>query len=271
MTSVDGVDMQGSIGMFALIGFALVGCDVENTTGTPVIDFGVVLRDAAADVRQMPQDVLEPAPILDSAMHQDARPSTMDMSGTLMDAFVPTHPDAGSNLPVDAMVADDALAGDAARVEDAAGSLDAGLIRDAASPVDAAPIVDVNRPADAALITPDSDILDADAGHGDGMVDGGAMEMSICPAATHFVGEFAEWCGKVDVHRPQGGVWVIDGDCNTGCGQAPLAYCRKFWPEAGHAIEVEVSPENKPFTTARCIEEHLRPGHTQFVCCAPNE
>ena len=244
---------------YTLIAVSLlsVGCDSDGEPADLMVDARVIPRDAARmDMQPSAMD----AEMHDGALAADMA-SVSDVGETMEDSVAP--------------LADTSVLEDASASIDAASLRDAGAQRDAAPDVDAAPLVDASVIADA------DDIADA-ARMGDAGVDAevaadaevpdvGAAVMAICPSTAYPVGEFAEWCGKVNVHRPLDGDWAVDADCNSGCGQNPLNYCRELWPETNLAIEIGVSPEDKPFATAGCRVEHRRPGQTQYVCCAPNE
>ena len=111
--------------------------------------------------------------------------------------------------------------------------------------------------------------LDASDAADSGQTQGG------CGLGDIQLGEFATWVGKVNVHRPTGGVWEVDADCATGGGTNTLEYCKKFWPSATGLVHLNaVTPENKPFTQAggqapTCGGLWLQPGVDQYSCCRP--
>ena len=239
----------------------LVGCSDKSTSGDSARDAALQIRDArvmmSAEDAQMdrPQDgQVRPSDVIDMG--------TMDVR---VDASRRDEPDASS--PVERL---DAGLPDAA--VDAMLGLPDAMIDMTTGPIDAA--------VDAAVIDAGADVPDAsmiDLGAPDAEADDmafapldagvDAMNLPVCPAGTRRVGEYAEWCGKVNVHRAVGGPWAVDADCRSGCGQARLPYCQKFWPETNQVVEIMVSEENKPFATAACREEHLRRGSVQFACC----
>jgi hypothetical protein len=93
-----------------------------------------------------------------------------------------------------------------------------------------------------------------------------------CPEDTVLVGQFATWCGKVNVYTdPKTGSWMIDKNCNSGCNSAGVKYCNKYYPSAKKVVQIDVSEEKKPFMTAGCKIEYPHKGQNQFACCAPAE
>jgi len=95
-------------------------------------------------------------------------------------------------------------------------------------------------------------------------------EPSACSEGNVLVGQFATWCGKVNVHTdPVTGEWMVDDNCVSGCNVGGVDYCQKFYPETSEIVEIEVSPEDKPFTSAGCSVEFPDSGGAQFACCAP--
>ena len=241
------------------------GSEVTPSSGMP--DAFLVLRDAAPmDVSPGPDDRGVDSSV-DSATAIDSAPRPMDQAVIETDLAL----DGGPTLDQSVTVSDSTIAGDA-RPMDLALAVDATPDVNVPAP-DAAPDMDVPVPdaaPDANVSAPDGAVAQADMSADASAPDAAPPAPSVCPEDTRLVGEYAEWCGKVDVHRSVGGEWLVDGDCNSGCGQQQLPYCRKFWPEASAVVEIPVSPEDKPFTTARCLELVPRRGSIQFACCAPN-
>jgi len=98
------------------------------------------------------------------------------------------------------------------------------------------------------------------------------VQPDVCKEGLELVGEFAIWCGKVNVHtNPLTGVWEVDGDCKSGCNDKGLNYCKKFYPSASQVVKIDVSPDKKPFATAGCADQAPHPGKDQYACCAPAE
>ncbi len=137
-------------------------------------------------------------------------------------------------------------------------------LADAAS--DAAPDAAPDALADAAPDAASDALADAAPEADQGLAD--ASSTDLCPAGHQLVGEFARWCGKVNVHRGVGQAWVVDADCASGCGVGGLDYCRRFWPAAAVIVAADLSPEAKPFATAQCREVFMHRGIDQFGCCA---
>jgi len=93
-------------------------------------------------------------------------------------------------------------------------------------------------------------------------------EESVCGPGQELLGQFATWCGKVNVHTdPWTGEWLPDDGCKAGCNIKDLSYCQKYYPGAEEVVEIAVSPEEKPFFTAGCMIEYPKPGQHQFACC----
>jgi hypothetical protein len=95
--------------------------------------------------------------------------------------------------------------------------------------------------------------------------------LDACPVDMVLVGQFATWCGKVNVHTDlQTGSWVTDDDCKSGCIDGGVEYCNTCYPKASvkKVVEIDVSKEKKPFMTAGCNIEYPHPGQKQFACCA---
>ena len=91
---------------------------------------------------------------------------------------------------------------------------------------------------------------------------------ATCPDGMQLLGEFATWCGKVNVHMsPATGMWSKDDDCKSGCNDDDVNYCQKYWPGAEEVVEISVSPVDKPFFNAGCKDEFPHPGKKQFACC----
>jgi hypothetical protein len=90
-----------------------------------------------------------------------------------------------------------------------------------------------------------------------------------CPEGTRPAGEYARWCGKVNLHRDWDGDWVADPDCNSGCNVGGLNYCQRFWPDSTEVVGIEVTPYEKPFETGGCRAVTPGPGTSQAVCCVP--
>ena len=92
---------------------------------------------------------------------------------------------------------------------------------------------------------------------------------AACPAGTNLLGQYATWCGKVNVHT-QGTAWVSDSDCSSGCNIHTVNYCQKFWPGAT-VQQVLPAPTSdlKPFKTGGCANTYPSIGHAQYACCAP--
>jgi hypothetical protein len=110
------------------------------------------------------------------------------------------------------------------------------------------------------------DVAESDVGQPQDAGEPGAS----CPESMELVGQFAIWCGKVNVHiDPESGLWVTDDDCKSGCLEKDLAYCQELYPTSLAIIELPVSPEQKPFMTAGCQSEAPNTGKSQFGCCAP--
>jgi hypothetical protein len=98
----------------------------------------------------------------------------------------------------------------------------------------------------------------------------GEAPAGVCPDGMENLGEFAIWCGKVNVHNdPDTGMWMKDDDCKSGCNDKDVAYCQKYWPGAMQSVEINVTPVPKPFHNAGCQVEYLNPGKKQFACCGP--
>ena len=90
-----------------------------------------------------------------------------------------------------------------------------------------------------------------------------------CPAGTDLVGQYATWCGKVNVHT-QGSSWVPDSDCSSGCNINTVNYCKRFWPGATvQQVLPAPSSDTKPFQTAGCNRSYPAVGQAQYACCAP--
>jgi hypothetical protein len=93
---------------------------------------------------------------------------------------------------------------------------------------------------------------------------------SVCSEGNVLVGEFATWCGKVNVHTdPATGQWMTDDNCTSGCNVNGIGYCLEYYPETVEIVETDVSPEDKPFMNAGCMVEYLKPGSKQYACCGP--
>ena len=90
-----------------------------------------------------------------------------------------------------------------------------------------------------------------------------------CGTGYKMVGQFATWCGKVNVHTVSGGSWKVDSDCKSGCGLNTVTYCQKFWSTATKVVSVPVDSTLKPFTTAGCATVYMSRGGNQYACCAP--
>lgn len=95
----------------------------------------------------------------------------------------------------------------------------------------------------------------------------GAAGASSCPSGGRELGQVAYWCSKVNVHTTSSG-WQTDVDCVSGCNEAPLAYCRKFWPESFSYEPIPLSSKLKPFNWRDCANVEYQPGETQYLCCA---
>lgn len=107
--------------------------------------------------------------------------------------------------------------------------------------------------------------------------DAGVPLTNPCAGGT-FVGEFATWSGKVNVHRAVTGSvaapWSVDTDCNSGANVNTVDYCKKFFPTTTKLVQYPApNAELKPFTEAgappKCGKEWPDPGQVQFGCCAP--
>jgi hypothetical protein len=91
---------------------------------------------------------------------------------------------------------------------------------------------------------------------------------AVCPDGLELLGEFATWCGKVNVHTDAlTGVWMPDEKCTAGCNVGGVAYCQELYAGAAEIVEVPPSPEMKPFMTAGCQEEYPNQGKNQYACC----
>ena len=98
----------------------------------------------------------------------------------------------------------------------------------------------------------------------------GVCDGKFCGAGT-VVGEYSEWCGKVDVHNG-GGIsttWAADSDCQSGCNQPGVTYCQKFFPTATSFVEIPVDRVLKPFGTQACNVAYTAQGVTEYACCGP--
>ena len=249
----------------------LFGCNQDGASD-PARDLGGVPRDGAAlDALQVPGDSAVDARSTDVSA-SDGRAPTPDTT---------PDPDAARDGAADQSAPDLGRDGD---LPDAP-PLDAhpDLSVDVSLPVldaerdgvvDGEPDgVDGELDGPRGDVEPDGPVVDAepDGPPGDVVLSDANPSPGPCPPAFHLVGEFAEWCGKVNVNRSSGGVWDADPDCVSGCRQAPLPYCRRFWPETTQTFEIELSPEDKPFKTRNCREEFPNRGGKQVACCAPDE
>ena len=105
--------------------------------------------------------------------------------------------------------------------------------------------------------------------------DAGSSVQGACAMGQKEVGQYGTWGGKVNVHKPTGGVWSVDSDCSSGAGINTVVYCQKFWPNTAVQVHLPmVTPELKPFTRGggtapACGGIEPLAGIDQFVCCAP--
>jgi hypothetical protein len=114
----------------------------------------------------------------------------------------------------------------------------------------------------------DDDDRDDEDGHDDDEPWSDADE--LCGAGFRAVGEYATWCGKVNVHTTPDASWRSDSDCTSGCNLNTVAYCKKLWHESSHQVNRE-SPtaESKTFQDAGCSSAYVHTGFNQYICCAP--
>ena len=93
--------------------------------------------------------------------------------------------------------------------------------------------------------------------------------VNLCGLGEVTLGEIGTFCGKVNVHRASGAEWAPDDDCSSGCDIQPELYCRMEFPGTQRVLQMDVSPEDKPFNTGGCGEVFPSPGQAQYACCAP--
>lgn len=86
---------------------------------------------------------------------------------------------------------------------------------------------------------------------------------------ARLLGEVSTWCGKVNVHRSRDRAWSTDDDCVSGCNRPLLPYCQKFWPSSTQVLEIERTPEKKPFVTRACARDYPSRGAHQYACLGP--
>lgn len=93
--------------------------------------------------------------------------------------------------------------------------------------------------------------------------------VNLCGLGEVTLGEIGTFCGKVNVHRASGAEWAPDDDCSSGCDIQPELYCRMEFPGTQRVLQMDVTPEDKPFNTGGCGEVFPSPGQAQYACCAP--
>jgi hypothetical protein len=100
---------------------------------------------------------------------------------------------------------------------------------------------------------------------------GGSVSVDpLCGQGMDVVGQYATWCGKVNVHQTDDGTWVSDSDCTSGCNINTVSYCQKFWPTSTTQVALEKpSSDNKVFEDWGCSSGFASPGQAQYACCAP--
>jgi hypothetical protein len=92
---------------------------------------------------------------------------------------------------------------------------------------------------------------------------------AVCPSGTGLVGQYATWCGKVNLHT-QGSGWASDSDCTSGCNINTVSYCQKFWPGATTQQLFSVTPsDTKIWQDAGCSGGYPRVAQQQYACCVP--
>jgi hypothetical protein len=188
-------------------------------------------------------------------------PTPADSKGSAVDQLLDAPPADGTqtdSAPPDRGAAD--AAADLA-VPDSAPPDSA--VPDSALPDSAAPdatIIDLTPTADLAASdsSPTVDLAASDTG-----------ATNPCGAGFKLVGQFATWCGKVNVHTVSGGSWKVDSDCKSGCNLKTVTYCKKFWSTATKVVSVPVDTTLKPFATAGCKTTYMHRGGNQYACCAP--
>jgi hypothetical protein len=112
--------------------------------------------------------------------------------------------------------------------------------------------------------------VDAETADGDAAsdTDAGPSDRLLCAQGTSYLGSFATWYGKVNVHTSPDGSWVRDDDCASGALKNDVAYCQEIWPAATDIAEAAaVSPIPKPFWDEGCDVVVLDPGQKQYACC----
>ena len=92
----------------------------------------------------------------------------------------------------------------------------------------------------------------------------------VCSQGRTIVGEFAIYCGKVNVHTDPNDPsdWIIDPDCSSGCLSKDVNYCKALYPSADEIIDVPVTNILKPFREGGCGTVAMSIGQDQFACCA---
>ena len=89
---------------------------------------------------------------------------------------------------------------------------------------------------------------------------------NTCAEGSVLVGEFATWCGKVNVFvDPATGDWMSDPNCDSGCQENDLSYCQKLYPSATEIISLDLTDLLKPFKTAGCVDDFPNKGQLQQV------